>query len=247
MSHEKSLARAVCSVILSLAFACLPARSQVKDTGREPQQASRPRFVRAFICDDRLSALRRGPDFKAEVIQRLRLARPVYIIQHGGALVTRGPFCRIAVTRRTRGWIHQAALASPARRDDDRRLIALIERKTEGLDRLTLCRLFIDRFGRSPLVARALLLMGEEADRAAPILSDRAAKRLGDGADERASLSDLFLSDSGLDRYSRLGVNFDFDEASGEYRYDGRVYNELVRRFPSSEEAVRARQRLTRR
>ena len=38
------------------------------------------RFIKAFVVDDRLSALRRDADMQSEVIQRLRLGRQVFII-----------------------------------------------------------------------------------------------------------------------------------------------------------------------
>jgi hypothetical protein len=115
----------------------------------------------------------------------------------------------------------------------------------DPFDRIALCRLFLDHFKRSPLAARALLLMAEEADRAAVSLSRRAAARA-EGVDLsklKVPLRDLYLSDPGLDRYSRLRVKFDFDEAKGRYVYDGQAYFELMRRFPNSPEAARARSR----
>jgi alpha-aminoadipate carrier protein LysW len=107
-----------------------------------------------------------------------------------------------------------------------------------------LCRLLNEHFSRSRLVPRAMLLLGEEAERAAHTLSQRAHRRLAEvpGADVR--LRDYYLSDAGLDRYSKLGVVFDFNEATGEFVYDGKAYRELVRRFPGGEEATLARQRL---
>src|SRR5437667_1313910 len=66
--------------------------------------------TKAFVVDDRLSTLRRGPGLQSEVIHRLRLGHRVYII--GYAKPKAEPrFCRVAVTRRTRGWILESALA----------------------------------------------------------------------------------------------------------------------------------------
>ena len=143
------------------------------------QSAKRLAFSRAFVVDDRLSALRREPDLQSEVIHRLRLGRPVYIITSSKR---RGEprFCRVAVTRRTRGWILESALAAPGKTGEDRRIMKLIEGTKDGVDRISLCRLLIERFSQSPLVPRALLLMGEEADRAAQALTQRARKRLAD-------------------------------------------------------------------
>jgi hypothetical protein len=203
------------------------------------------RFTRAFVVDDKLSALRRGPDVQSQVIRRLHLGRPVYIIEseRDAAGAT---FNRVAVTRRTRGWVHEAALVAPARRGDDRRLMSVIESASDPLERLMLCRIFLEHFSRSTLLPRALFAMGEEADRASASLTRRARKRL-EGVDPRslrAGLRYYYLSDAGLDRYSRLRLVYNFNEATAEYVYDGRAYRDLIRRFPSSREAQLARQRL---
>jgi hypothetical protein len=52
------------------------------------------------------------------------------------------------------------------------------------------------------------------------------------------------MSDPGLDRFSKLGVHFDYSEKSGEYVYDGQAYRDLIRRFPKSQEAIIAHQQL---
>lgn len=201
--------------------------------------------ARAFIVDDRLSALRRDPDIRAEVIQRLRLGRAVHIVGARSARADQPGFYRIAVTRRTRGWIHESAVAVPGRSGEDRRVSKLVA-SLEGIDRLSLCRLFRERFSRSPLLPRVLLAFAEEAERSADALGPRARRRLAGLDDEgaRAGLRDYYLSDPGLDRYSKLGIRFEFDESSGGYIYDGQAYREIVRRFPASPEATRARELL---
>lgn len=222
-----------------------PNRSSSAGTANTQPPANRLTFSKVFVVDDRLSALRREPGLQSEVIHRLRLGRPVYII--GSAKSRTEPrFCRVAVTRRTRGWILESALAAPGKTGEDRRIMKLIEGMKDGLDRISLCRLLIERFGQSQLVPRALLLMGEEADRAAQTLTGRARKRLADTSQENwnASSRDYFLNDVGLDRYSKLHIVFDFNEATSEYVYDGRAYGDVVRRFPNHEEAVLARQRI---
>lgn len=222
-----------------------PNRSNIAETAGTQPLAKRLSFSKAFVIDDRLSALRREPGLQSEVIHRLRLGRSVYII--ASAKPKAEPrFCRVAVTRRTRGWILESALATQGKAGEDRRIMKLIEGMKDGLDRISLCRLLLDRFGQSRLVPRALLLMGEEADRAAQALTQRARKRLADTSQEslNASARDYFLNDVGLDRYSKLHIVFDFNEATSEYVYDGRAYGELVRRFPKNEEAETARQRI---
>ena len=119
-----------------------------------------------------------------------------------------------------------------------------IEGSIDGVDRITLCRILIDRFGQSRFVPRAMLLLGEEAERVAETLSQRTRKRLAEVRAADASLRDYYLSDAGLDRYSRLGIVFDFNESTSDFVYDGKAYREIVRRFPNREEAKLARQRL---
>jgi hypothetical protein len=120
----------------------------------------------------------------------------------------------------------------------------LIEGSSDGVDRITLCRIIIERFGQSRLVPRAMLLLGEEAEHVADTLSQRTRRRLAEVRGADASLRDYYLSDAGLDRYSRLGVVFDFNESTGEFVYDGKAYRDLLRRFPGGEEATLARRRL---
>ncbi|HJZ67668.1 MAG TPA: hypothetical protein VKF81_06085, partial [Blastocatellia bacterium] len=126
------------------------------------------------------------------------------------------------------------------------RVTKLAEATKDGFDRITLCRIIVERFGRSTLVPRALLLIGEEADRAAQALSQHARRRLGEGGGEtaNASLRDYYMNDTGLDRYNKLGVVFDFNQSTSNYVYEGKAYRELVKRFPDSEEAKLARQHI---
>ncbi len=206
----------------------------------------RARLVPALVIDDRLSALRREADIQSEVIQRLRLGRSVYILQIDNNDVIRGSFVRVAATRKTRGWVHRSALAVAGRAGEDERVMKLVAVQPEEIDRLTLCRLIIDRFPRSPLLPRALLTLGEEAERASASLARRARERLSqlDRQARDASARDYYLSDAGLDRYTRLRVRFDFDQTTGQYVYDGEAYREIIRRFPTSQQAAEARSRL---
>jgi hypothetical protein len=222
-----------------------PATSGGSVTASTQPSAKHLTLFKAFVVDDRLSTLRREPGLQSEVIHRLRLGRPVYIV--GSAKPKTEPrYCRVAVTRRTRGWILESALAMRGKTGEDQRIMKLIEGTKDGLDRISLCRLLIERFAQSQLVSRALLVMGEEADRAAQILSQRARKRLADASEENwnASSRDYFLNDVGLDRYSKLHIVFDFNEFTSEYVYDGKAYGDIVRRFPNHEEAGLARQRI---
>jgi len=230
-------------------------QSSAKANQRKPNQAitqsqttKRVSFVKAVVIDDRFSALRREPGLQSEVIHRLRLGHTVYIIYPGNDEASHSAFCRIAASRRTRGWIYRTAIAVQGRAGEDQRIMKLIEGTSDGLDRIALCRILIERFSQSPLIPRALLIMGDEGERAAETLTQRARKRVGEaaGASVTPSLRDLYLNDAALDRYSKLRIVFDFNELTREYIYDGKAYRELVSRSPHSEEALLARQRLGR-
>ena len=246
-AHLK-IAGAFVALVLLSTIGLAQASADTTERQREIETANnnRPKFIKAFVVDDRLSALRREPAAQSEIIHRLRLARAVYIIEHGRDEGSRAKFYRVAVTRRTRGWMLASALAVVNRAGEDERVWKLIESAADELDRITLCKLFIENFSRSRLQARALLRMGEEAERAAVTLSQRARKRLGeaDPRNRNATLQDYYLNDSGLDRYNRLRVIFNFNEESASYIYDGKAYKEISRRFPGTEEARIARQRL---
>lgn len=250
MQSHTFIKAAASLVIVLLTSALSLAQANASNTPRERaaqiSSQGRPRFIKAFVIDDRLSALRREPGAQSQIINRLRLGRAVYIVNWKRVESSGSAYYKIAASRRTRGWMHEGAIAVAGRSGDDRRVMALIESADEELDRITLCRLLIENFGSSKLVPRALLRLGQEAERAAEALSRRAKKRLADigGLTIRASLSDYYLNDSGLDRYSRLRVVFNFNEPAAEYIYDGRAYNELIRRFPDNEEARIARERL---
>jgi len=216
------------------------------DSKGKSAQAGRLVYQKAFVIDDRLSALRREPSLQSEVVHRLRLGRAVYIISANNHQAGHARFVRVAVTRRTRGWILLSAIAVPGRAGEDQRLMGLIDSVGDGFDRIRLCQMLIESFGKSQMVPRALLLLGEEADRAAETLSQRARKRLaevnvGDGS---PGLKEYYMNDTGLDRYSKVRVVFDFNESIAEFVYDGRAYSELVRRFPGREETALARQRI---
>lgn len=208
--------------------------------------AKRVTFLKAIVVDDRFSALRREANSQSEVIRRLRLGHAVFIIRGSGN--NAGRFCRIAATRRTRGWIHESALVVHGRAGEDQRIMKLIEGNGDTFDRIALCRILIEHFPKSRLAPRALLLIGEEANRAAETLSQRSRKRLAEAGREEAnaSLREFYLNDAGLDRYSKLRVVFDFNGSTAEYIYDGKAYREIIRRFPDGEEAKLALKQLER-
>jgi hypothetical protein len=196
------------------------------------------------VVDERLAALRDAPQLTANLVQRLGRGRAVSIVgaRRGGDGLN---FYRVAVTRRTRGWLPAEAVASPARAGDDEKLLSLI-RGSEEFDRIARARIFLDNFPRSPLRPVVLLLYGDEAAEVAAKLSRDAVRRL----DERemaaggAPLESYFLNFNELDRYNKQGVTFIFERAAKRFRYDGASWREILRRYPRSPEATEARRRL---
>ncbi len=251
----------ITSLILVLCFASLAFAQNASSVGKPSVQPSvrqaapknRVRFIRAFVVDERLSALRRGADIKSPVMRRLSLARPVYVIESRGATNDQPKFYRVAISRRTRGWIHDAAIAIPSSVGEDARVMRLIEERfskkenaTGIYDRMLLCKVLIEKFSNSKLVPKAMVLLAEDAARTASLLNRTAQKQPKklDEENGRASLRDFYLSDASLDRYTRLGVHFDYLEKSGKYLYDGQAHRDLLKRYPNSEQAAQARRQL---
>ena len=199
---------------------------------------------RAVVVDERLAVLRDAPEFSANLLQRMSRGRAVAI--RG---VKRAPegviFYRVAVTRRTVGWIQSEAVVSTIRRGDDERLLRLIQ-NSEDFDRIVRARIFLDLFQRSPLRPRVLMLYGEAAEKAAGRLSRDAVRRLDEKemAAGGAPVFSYFLNYNGLDRYRRQGITFVFDRAARQFHYDGASWREILRRYPRSPEAAEAGKRL---
>lgn len=199
---------------------------------------------RAVVIDERLAALRDEPSLSARLLQRISRGRMVSILGQ-----KRSPegvtFYRVALTRRTRGWLQSDAIVQPGRAGDDERLLRLI-RSSEDFDRIARARIFLDLFSRSALRPVVLMLYAAEAEAAAVRLSRDAARRL----EERemiasgAPLFSYFMNFNGLDRYRRQEVVFIFDLAKKQYRYDGAAWREILRRYPQSPEASEARRRV---
>jgi hypothetical protein len=199
---------------------------------------------RAFVYDERLSALRTQPNVKAELVSRLHRDREVGII---GAPrnVNGGPmFYPVAVSRNMRGWIIAEALARPHQGQDAARLMGLIEDTKDEFNRARLARLCADQYRGKDLAPRALMMLGQTAEQAATKLSRDARKRVGEPdevLDKRLSERDYMLNYVGLDRYNKLGITFDYDETSERLTYDGSAYQEILKYYPRSPEAAEAR------
>jgi len=196
----------------------------------------------AVVVDERLAALRASPDLSGKLVRRLGRGRLVAIRSFktaGNGIV----FCLVNVSSRTHGWIQREAIVSSGSPSDAQRLLDLIKVSAD-FDRVARAKIFLDHFRRSLLRPEVLLILGDAAELASEKLSRDAGKRLGGG--ETAPEFSYFLNYSGLDRYNRQGVFFVFDKQSRRLHYDGGAWREIVRRFPSSQQAIQSKQRLER-
>jgi len=196
----------------------------------------------AVVVEERLAALRATPQLNGRLVRRLGRGRMVAIrsAKTSAAGIT---FFLVNVTSRTHGWIQREAVASPTRAGDDQRLLRLIEH-SQGFDRISRGRLFLDHFTRSPLRPEVLLLLGDTAEQLAVQLSADAARRLKDDPGEALEFS-YYLNYTGLDRYNRQRVIFLFDKQTKRFHYDGAAWRELIRVYPRSSAASEARKRIT--
>ncbi len=199
------------------------------------------RYRAAFVINPALAALRREPTPTSLCLRRLRIGRRLYLIsaqQHAGIR-----YYYVALTRRTRGYIDAAAIASAKQKGDDVRLMRVINTAT-GIEQLQLAQLLTKEFAHSPLCAEALLVEGREAEKAAVELSQKFIRRSPAVWDAEVEMLRYWLNYSGLDRYSRLGINFRIDEENQRFYYDGAAYRRILQRYPRSPAALTARERL---
>ena len=232
------------SLVLASLAAVVCALSITHEASAQQRRNAPGGGQRAVVVDERLAALRDEPQLSARLLQRMSRGRMVAIM--GAKRSPEGvTFYRVAVTRRTRGWLQSEAVISPTRAGDDERLLRLI-RGSEEFDRIVRARIFLELFTRSPLRPAVLMIYAEAAEEAARKLSTEAGRRL----DERemaaggAPRFSYFLNYNGLDRYNRQGIGFTYDPATKQFHYDGASWRELLRRYPRSSEAERARARL---
>ena len=191
----------------------------------------------AIVVDERLAALRATPQLNGRLMRRLSRGRLLAI----RAMKTNADgisFFLVNVSSRTHGWIQREAVVSPSRPGEDQRLLTLIER-SQGFDRITRARIFVDHFPRSRFRPTVLLLLGDTAEALAANLSRDAGRRLKDLGD--APEFTYFLNYTGLDRYNRHGITFVFNQSTKRFHYDGAAWRELIRRYPHSLAAAKAK------
>ena len=226
----------ICSFALFLILPVTFAQAQTRRTSTVGRGA--------IVVDERLSVLRDSPSFSGKLLRRIGRGRVVTIFgqsQSRDGIV----FYRVAVTRRTRGWMQREALVSGKRPGDDVNLLRLIK-ASQGYDLIARARIFLDTFPYSRLRPVVLLIYADAAEEAAVRLTRDASRRLSSEEIQAHGAPDFsyFLNYSGLDRYSRQGVKFIFDRAEKRFYYDGAAWREILRRYPQSDEAFEARKRL---
>jgi hypothetical protein len=204
--------------------------------GSKIEVPPQPSIQRAIIIDERFSALREAPGWQGRLRQRLRRGREVWLIGRprgqGG-----DRFYRVALSRRVRGWVHEAALIRPGRGEDAVRIWRVIEDADDDYVKVSLAKLCTVHFRDHALAPRAWLLLGETMTRVALRLTKEAQRRL-TGIDP-ALRRPAMLGYVSLDRYYRLGIQFRYDPSKDQLEYDGEAFHQLRRRYPRSEEAQR--------
>jgi hypothetical protein len=198
----------------------------------------------AVVVDARLAALRAAPNPSATLLRRLGRGRFVSI--RSSQRTTDGLlFHRVAINRRTSGWLQNEAVVAGWHPHDDERLLHLITGPDE-FERAARAKIFLDTFPHSPLRPTVLLLYSQAAEEAAEQLTRSAQRQFTrtEIPESGAPLFSYFLNYNGLDRYNRQGVKFVFDGSTKTFHYDGAALREIVRRYPQSKEADDARKML---
>lgn len=238
------LKRLLISVICILSFLFVSAAAQTFTIKKRKKNIS---GQRAIVYDERLSALRAQPDVKALLLARLHREREVGII--GAPKSTNGGprFYPVSVSRNVRGWVIAEALARPQRGQDASRMMNLITDTKDDFTRARLARLCADEYRGTANAPQALLILGQAAEQASNKLSRDARRRVGEAEEEpQQNLSQraYLLNYVGLDRYNKIGITFDYDEANEKLIYDGAAYREILKKYPRSPEVAKAREQL---
>ncbi len=234
------------SITLCLLFFFTNAQAQKNRTrlnSKKTTTAQKEQGNEAIVIDRRLSVLRLRPSLYAKPIQRMGIGRKLTVIDTKEADgVT---FYRVRALPSTVGWVQAEAVVGSFRKDDDQRLVKVIQ-ASEGFDQVDKIMIFLDQFPKSPLRPAILLQLGDLMEEEAMRLSKNAAKALDrrEMAASGAPLHSFYLNYTSLDRYGRIGVGFLFNLNTKSYHYDGDSWFEIIRKFPNSAEAEEAQKRI---
>lgn len=219
-------------------------RRVVPKTKPEAVQTAKTMANTAVVIDETLAVLRTRPSLFAESVQRMRRGRKVQIT---GEKVADGvTFYRVsAISPKITGWVQSEAVFGKFRRGDDERLARLIQ-ASDGFDQLEIAVEFFEIYPESPLRPAILLLFGDLCEETAGELSRSAARRLDrrEMAASGAPLHSFYLNFVSLDRYRKLGIVFFFNSNTKNYHYNGAVWEEIVKKYPNTNEAAEAQKRL---
>lgn len=215
--------------------------AQKRNLPRKPKTSAVVKKI--VIVDERLAVLRASPSLYAKPIQRLRRGRDFVVSDSREADGVN--FYKINLSAKNSGWIQTDAVVGNFQNGDDERLMRLIQ-ASDGFDLIERATIFLENFPKSPLRPPILLLFGDLMEENALQLSKDAARRLNrrEMAASGAPLHSFYLNFTSLDRYRRLGTVFLFNAATKNFHYDGATWNELIKKYPKSPEAVEAQKRL---
>lgn len=197
----------------------------------------------AVVIDERLSLLLPQPNIYAVPIERMRRGRELQI--SADKIVEGLTFYRVSISKNKVGWVQSEALATKIRRGDDERLARLIQ-SSEGFDQIERIMIFLKTFPNSALRPTILLLLGDVMEETAKKISSEAGKRLdkNEMSASGAPLHSFYLNYTSLDRYRRLGIGFIFNSAVKRIHYDGVFWDEIIKKYPTTNEAAEAKKRL---
>lgn len=234
-------------LVLLLIFFCFNAEAQKKSVRTKPKpfpnQKIQLNSEKAVVIDERLAVLRAAPSLFARPIQRMRRGRVVMIAEtRESDGVT---FYRVVAVPNTQGWVQREAVAGKLRRGDDARLARLVQ-ASDGFDQIERAQIFLENFPASSFRPSILLLFGDLMEETAVKMSADAARRLSrrEMTASGAPLHSFYLNYASLDRYQRLGIGFVFNSATRLFHYNGASWREIIKKSPTSNEAVEAQKRL---
>lgn len=240
--------RAFFIAIIVLLFFGLDAQAQKRSKKNTNPKNSRSVLSnqignKAIVIDDRLSLLLSAPSLFAAPVQRMRIGRSVVILEEKTADgVT---FYKISAPPIRSGWVQSDAVAGTFRKDDDIRLVKLIQ-ANEDFEQIQKIKIFLDLFPKSKLRPAVLLLLGDIMEETAQRVTKDASRKLDrrEMAASGAPLHSFYLNYVSLDRYRKLGFGFLYNAETKTIHYDGASWDEIVTKFPDSNEVVEARKRI---
>jgi hypothetical protein len=196
-----------------------------------------------IVIDESLSVLRAQPSLYAVPIQRMRLGRRVQIT--GIADADGVKFYKVVASRSKVGWLQSDSVAGKFRTDDEIRFARLVQ-AAAGFDQLQLATEFLQAYPISQFRSSMLLLFGDLLENAAAKLTRDASSRLNrrEIAASGAPVHSFYLNFTMLDRYRKLGITFLFNASTRTFHYNGWSWNEIVRKYPTSNESAEAKKRL---